>query len=601
MNNRSTSIIMILILVVLTLVMVSESWAMWHVVLHENFNRDPRRNTWPWRTPGDPYYDQDWANWGHNPANWPTADPNYTNCSWGLQNEIYNTQCTPDVDNQAAIWCAYATQRGPNAPQWPDEDEYWDNSNGWAWWGPFNLEDAVSGRMSFWYFLDVEAITNDSMSAVMVNNAGVLTSNGLDFRRGCGFGLSFLAPIDDWRMHTIYAESLRVNGQEVSFLGEEECYIAFVWQSDGRHHQGPGAFVDDVIVSWDDGLFDLRPSEMRYGYSAGEDSIIWNYQPPSLYQETRFEIAYKVEGRDDYTPPFTIECYVDDELFYEERVQRRQGDLDTTYYVATDEFWTADSGDHLVRWEIDAPVEDGGEIEESNEDNNYHYALIEVDWTPAPQFEILTPEEPVDVRLDEAFPIRWTVTDSNETDMYFDVFFFATTDSSGWSNDRQVIYEEPWRIIAIEVAAQEGENITMFTPSMPADSIGDRIYITGVASDGNPSNFTFDIAPGFIHVVDPRDVKDFLSAEPYQYNLEPVYPNPFNRMVSVAYTMPVAGDVRLTAYDLTGRQVATLVEGVKSAGRHIYAWHPESLAGGVYLLKLEAGGQSFMQKTIYMP
>ena len=602
MGKRTVNTVIILILAALALILVNEGRASWHLVLRENFNRDPRRNVWPWRTPGDPYYDQAWAGWHHNPANWPTAEPNYSNASWGLQDEIFNTQVTPDAEHQASIWCAYATARGPNAPQWPDEDDYWDGMNAWAWWGPFNLTDAESAYLSFWIFISARSqLSQDSCSAVMLNGPNSLTSNGIAFRRGCGFGRTFPAHLEDWQMHMFYAESLRINGQDSSILGAEECYIAFVWHSNGSHHPGPGAFIDDVQVAWDDGLFDLRPSEMKYGYSVGEDSIAWSSIPPTLYQEACFKLAYKVEGSEEYTPSFTIECYIDDELFYSQDVDRQQGNPDTTYFSITDEFWTADSGDYLVRWEVDAPADDGGEIEESNEDNNIHFALIEVEWDPPPQFEILTPADSFCVSLNEAYPIRWTVTDSNDTDQYFDVFLFASPDSSGWGNDRLIVYEEPWRLIKIEVGAEEGEHTSLFAPSELADSIDYKLYIAGVATDRNPVNNTFDIAPGFIFVVHDDDVRDVSSSEVLDYGLEPAYPNPFNRMVSVAYTLPVSGDILFTAYDLAGRRVATLAEGVKSAGRHIHAWQPGSLPGGVYLLRFEAGGRTFLQKAIYMP
>ena len=600
MSNRNFKPALILVLAVMTLILVSESLASWHIVLWENFNRDPQRNVWPWRTPGDPYYDQDWATWGHNPRNWPTAVIQNANCSWGLQNEIFNVEVTPNADIQSAIWCAYATERGPGAPQWPDTNRYWDNMNAWAWWGPFNLRDAESAYLSFWHIIYVEEITNDSLSVVIVNDPGNLTSNGLAFRRNCGFGLSFIAPIDDWQMNKVYMESLRVNGQETSFLGEEECYIAFVWQSDGRHHLGTGAFIDDVIVAWDDGLFDLRPTEMDYGYLVEEDSVRWDYSSPNLYDEVCFKLGYKVEGRNEYAPSFTIECYIDDDLFYSEEVHRRLGDPDTTYYSITDDFWVADSGQYLIRWEVDAPADTGGVIPESNENNNVYYDHIEVEWNPPPQFEILTPSEPFPVNLDEAYPIHWTVTDSNPSDIYFDVFLYVSSDSSGWCEDYGVIYAEPWRRITIETAIGPGEHISYYTPCELVDTVGHELYIAGVATDGNINNNTFAIASGFISVV-VNWVDDMESAKIVDYSLEAIYPNPFNRSVSLAYTLPVAGHVRLAAYDLGGRQAAVLIDGDVSAGRHLYSWQPGGLSGGVYLLRLEAGGRSFMQKAVYMP
>lgn len=598
MNNRIPRKALFLITAILTLILVSESWAMWHIILDEHFNRDPRENSWPWRTPGDPYYDQDWVEWRHNPRNWPSPPslPTFTNCSWGWEDEIFNTHVLPDVEHQAAIWCALATERGPNAPQWPDEDQYWDEMNAWTWWGPFSLEDAESAQLSFWYFLDVEQITNDSLSAVIVNDPDWLTSNFVDFRRRCGFGLSFTAPTEDWQRHTVYMESLRVNGQPTSFLGEEECYIAFVWQSDTLGHHGMGAFIDDVIVAWDDGLFDLYPTEMCYGYRVDEDSIRWDDLPPNLYDEVCFKLAYQVEGSNEYTPSFAIECYIDDELFYSEEVNRRQGNPDTTYYSITDEFWVADSGEHLIRWEVDAR----GEVEEGNEDNNILQTLNEIEWDPAPQFEILTPEnEGTLLRLDEAYPIIWTVSDS--TDNYFDVYIFVTTDTAGYAEDHLVIYEEPWRNIAVEVGVETGTDTSFFTPRAQVDSVGHVIYVAGVATDGNPVNITFSIAPGTIEISLPVDPNDTDPVKLSSYSLDRIYPNPFNYSASVAYTLPVAGEVRLMACDLMGRRVATLVEGEKSAGRYIHTWQPGSLPAGIYLLKLETKDGTLIQKAVYLP
>ena len=77
---------------------------------------------------------------------------------------------------------------------------------------------------------------------------------------------------------------------------------------------------------------------------------------------------------------------------------------------------------------------------------------------------------------------------------------------------------------------------------------------------------------------------------PETFVLKAAYPNPFNPTTTVTYGLPVAAEVRITATDLLGRQVATLVAGdMKTAGYHTVQFNAEGLASGTYLIKMEAG------------
>ena len=60
--------------------------------------------------------------------------------------------------------------------------------------------------------------------------------------------------------------------------------------------------------------------------------------------------------------------------------------------------------------------------------------------------------------------------------------------------------------------------------------------------------------------------------------------------------LPTAGPVRLTIHDSRGRFITTLIDGSISAGHHTRVWTGRDVAGrsvasGVYLSRLEAGGQ----------
>ncbi len=95
------------------------------------------------------------------------------------------------------------------------------------------------------------------------------------------------------------------------------------------------------------------------------------------------------------------------------------------------------------------------------------------------------------------------------------------------------------------------------------------------------------------------------AGRPSAFRLGAAYPNPFNPRTMIPFELPVSGDVDLAVYDLLGRRVRTLVKGTWSAGRHQVAWDGRtetgrSVSSGVYLYRLETGGQDLVRKMIQM-
>jgi hypothetical protein len=74
------------------------------------------------------------------------------------------------------------------------------------------------------------------------------------------------------------------------------------------------------------------------------------------------------------------------------------------------------------------------------------------------------------------------------------------------------------------------------------------------------------------------------------------YPNPVQQQGTIAYTLPDEQTVRLTVYDVLGREVATLEQGRKEAGRHTVRLETSRLASGVYFGRLQAGDRTLTQK-----
>ena len=77
---------------------------------------------------------------------------------------------------------------------------------------------------------------------------------------------------------------------------------------------------------------------------------------------------------------------------------------------------------------------------------------------------------------------------------------------------------------------------------------------------------------------------------PGAFALSPNYPNPFNPETTIPFLLPQQGHVRLSVYDVLGREVAVLVDGVRTAGRHQAHFDASRLASGVYFYHLAADG-----------
>ncbi len=69
------------------------------------------------------------------------------------------------------------------------------------------------------------------------------------------------------------------------------------------------------------------------------------------------------------------------------------------------------------------------------------------------------------------------------------------------------------------------------------------------------------------------------------------YPNPFTHATTIEYALPASGHVHLSVYDVLGREVAILVDGVQHAGKHASVFDAASLPSGTYVYRLEAAGQ----------
>ena len=76
---------------------------------------------------------------------------------------------------------------------------------------------------------------------------------------------------------------------------------------------------------------------------------------------------------------------------------------------------------------------------------------------------------------------------------------------------------------------------------------------------------------------------------PNKFQLSQAYPNPFNPVTMISYSLPEEADVELTIFDLQGRPVQTLVNTTQNAGKYAVEWQAVNLGSGFYFYKLKAG------------
>lgn len=96
----------------------------------------------------------------------------------------------------------------------------------------------------------------------------------------------------------------------------------------------------------------------------------------------------------------------------------------------------------------------------------------------------------------------------------------------------------------------------------------------------------------------PSSVKKLNENLPGKFLLSQNYPNPFNQSTMFNVKCSMAGVVKVCVYDISGKEVATLVNEKLQAGTYEVKWNAVNLPSGVYYYKLTAGDYSEVRKMI---
>ncbi|RPH95559.1 T9SS C-terminal target domain-containing protein [candidate division KSB1 bacterium] len=91
-----------------------------------------------------------------------------------------------------------------------------------------------------------------------------------------------------------------------------------------------------------------------------------------------------------------------------------------------------------------------------------------------------------------------------------------------------------------------------------------------------------------------------LVGEPVSYLMAENYPNPFNPSTMIRYSIPAAGKVGLFVYDITGREVAELVNTYQTAGTYAVPFNGSDLSSGIYFYRITVNQQTFTNRMVLM-
>ena len=76
----------------------------------------------------------------------------------------------------------------------------------------------------------------------------------------------------------------------------------------------------------------------------------------------------------------------------------------------------------------------------------------------------------------------------------------------------------------------------------------------------------------------------------------PAVPNPFNPVTQISFSIPESQHVRLAVFDVSGRLVEVLEDGVREAGEHTIEWDAQGVSSGVYFYQLRAGNETLVKR-----
>jgi len=550
-----------LLLIAALLLVAGAAQAKWQTLLYETFERPV--DQWPWGP------DLQGRRWLVSPAN---------QRHWNVEE---NTVYHPSVPTYIrSLWCA----GWPN-DRMPGIDPYPPGTATIAAWGPFSLEDAVAASGSLYLLADME--TNSGGAG---DDFYVLTTDSIEsgswyllyqFGHASTSGMWSTVNFDFDSVYTAdFADTL-------SYLGNDgDIYMGLYFEADNDNNVGLGAFVDDLAMGYDDGLFDFERRAL---------TVTHPDDPDLEYTEMYVGLPVRIHARfaaheDSLSNMVTHRVLVNGEVYDSTRAQWQGSRYGEIYEIGFNNTYTpTDTGNVQIVVQYDYLDEQAEWSETNNADTlNVH---VGPENTP-PEIVFYHPDDATaDTVLVEGTAeytqIVYEATNLPEDELAYISFFY--------DDDTDPSTAQPING-ALGLRLHDGvrDTISWRVSSVPN---GDYHILAVMDDYFFPTRNIY--ANGMVRLA-RADVGEPEDGMPKDFAITSTYPNPFNPTVEVAFQLPAAGQITATWFSVDGRQVDQQKFGSMAAGKHRISWTPNNLPSGLYILSLRAPMGTLRQKVTYI-
>ncbi len=145
------------------------------------------------------------------------------------------------------------------------------------------------------------------------------------------------------------------------------------------------------------------------------------------------------------------------------------------------------------------------------------------------------------------------------------------------------------------VTHDNGQTWTQRNQGLGNQTVGALLFTEGFLFAGTEANAAWR-----------RDINQIVSIEnlsseiPASFGLEQNYPNPFNPVTRFRYKIDDHRFVKLSVYDLSGKEVAVLLNGYQNPGTYEAEFDGTTFSSGAYFYRIESEGISETRKLILL-
>ncbi len=111
-------------------------------------------------------------------------------------------------------------------------------------------------------------------------------------------------------------------------------------------------------------------------------------------------------------------------------------------------------------------------------------------------------------------------------------------------------------------------------------------------------NIEYEANYGDCITFDSLDNDDFLN--PDTFILRPAFPNPFNPLINIPFSLFKVSDIKINIYDLSGNKIDNISDQIYSSGTYNLTWDASGFSSGTYFIVAEFGNQVQKQKIVLM-